>query len=80
MTHSPEQLKRALKISQDIQKLQAELASLLGGSSKRGSGGVLMGAATKRNMSPEGRARIAEAQKKRWEKVRKEKKKAQKGE
>lgn len=79
-TPTPEQLKRALKISQEIQKLEAELAAILGGKSKGGSKSGSSDSAPKRNMSPEARARIAEAQKKRWAKFNKEKKKAEKAE
>lgn len=73
-TPSTDQLKRALKISQDIQKLEAELAAILGGKKVSSASG------TKRNMSPEARERIAEAQRKRWAKFNKEKKKAEKAE
>lgn len=68
------QLTRALKLAIDIEQLQAELASIMGGSAsdtpaakpaKRGRPPG-SGAKKKRGMSEEGRKRIAEAQKKRW--------------
>jgi len=68
------QLTRALKLAQDLEKLQAELDSIMGGSaidataakpSKRGRPPG-SGAKKKRGMSEEGRQRIIEAQKKRW--------------
>lgn len=68
------QLTRALKLATDIETLEAELASIMGGSAsdapvanpaKRGRP---PGPAKKKKsgMSEEGRKRIAEAQKKRW--------------
>jgi hypothetical protein len=70
------QLKKAVIISEKLDALEAELAAILGGSSKpakaakepkapkaRGPGRPKK---TKRVMSEEGRKRIAEAQKKRW--------------
>lgn len=69
---SADQLKRALAVTQKIAQLEAELASILGGKSgSKGSTGV------KRNMSPEARERIAAAQRLRWAKARKEKKKGE---
>ena len=69
---SADQLKRALAVTQKIAQLEAELASILGGKAAgKGSTGV------KRNMSPEARERIAAAQRLRWAKARKEKKKAE---
>lgn len=69
---SADQLKRALVISEKIAALEAELASILGN-----KGGIARGKAPakKRNMSPEARERIASAQRARWAKVRREKKK-----
>lgn len=77
---SPNQLKRALTISEQIQKLEAELASILGGAAeaptakraytKRGPGKKKR---KKSNISPEGLANIRAAQKKRWAKVKREK-------
>lgn len=78
-TPTSEQLKRAIKVSQQIQQLEAELAAILGGS-KRGAKADLSVSPPKRNMSPEARERIAAAQRARWAKFNKEKKKAQKGE
>jgi len=59
---SAEQLRKALKVSEQIEALQAELASILGGESSVSSG--------KRTMSPAARARIAAAQRERWAKVK----------
>ena len=73
--HSIDQLKRALEIAEQIQKLEAQLASILG----RTTGFVKAGAPVKsapkpatkrRTISAEGRARIAAAQKARWAKSR----------
>ena len=77
-TPSLDQLKRALQLAEQIQSLEAELASLLGGQpaasiavatpaskpSKRGG---------KRVISPEAREKIAAAQRARWAKVKREK-------
>lgn len=71
---SIDQLKRALAISEQIEKLQAELASILG---SRATAPASAPAKTetpkpaksgKRTMSPEARARIAAAQRARWAK------------
>lgn len=75
------QLTRALQLATDIEKLQSELDSIMGGSAidapaaKPAKRGRPPGPAKKKNsgISEEGRKRIAEAQKKRWA----EKKKAQ---
>ncbi len=85
--YSLEQLKRAVEIHEQIEKLQAELATLLGqsGGAKRGrkpgvksersGGGVVKGTPAKkkgkRAMSPEAREKIATAQRKRWAKTKK---------
>lgn len=69
---SADQLKRALVITQKIAQLEAELASILGKAGAKPSG-----TSVKRNMSPEARERIAAAQRLRWAKARKEKKKAE---
>ena len=88
VTPSVAQLKRAIAVSEQIEKLQAELQSILGstGSStgkrkytKRVVAAVAdKGAPTKkrkkRTMSPEGRAKIVAAQKARWAKIKKAKK------
>jgi hypothetical protein len=66
------QLKQAVSIAEQIEKLQATLASLVGGSApvasapKAASSPVAK--AGKRTMSPEARARIAAAQRARWAK------------
>jgi len=80
-THSVNNLKRALKISEQIQELQAELLSVLGTTgepkAKRAYNKKSAGAAApkkKRMMSPEAREKIAAAQRKRWAKQKKAKK------
>jgi len=74
------QLKKAIQIAEQIDKLQAELDSVLGtevgngkisASSKGGSSPAPKKRRKKSKMSPEGRARIAAAQKLRWAKVKK---------
>ena len=66
------QLTRALILATDIERLQAELGSIMGGSDsvepvvKPAKRGRPPGKAKKGGMSDEGRKRIAEAQKKRW--------------
>lgn len=78
-TSSPSlnQLKRALEISEEIQKLEAELKAVLGGGES--SGGRVAAAAPaaakaggrkRGKMSPEARERIAAAQRARWAKSR----------
>jgi hypothetical protein len=70
------QLKEAVTIAEQIEELQAKLASLVGGSGavvsvpKAVSAAVSAPAAKsgKRTMSPEARARIAAAQRARWAK------------
>jgi hypothetical protein len=80
-TPSLSALHRAVKIQEEIEKLEGELNALL-------SGGVVASPTResaireappkapkkRRKMSPEARARIVAAQKKRWEKFRKAKK------
>lgn len=64
---SVSQLKKALKLAEKIELMEAELASILGRDSDstktRKSSGPTK---TKRKMSPEARERIAAAQRKRW--------------
>jgi len=74
-TPSIDQLKRAITISEQIQKLEAELASILGSSAPVSSSPKVSAAAAKpgrrkRGLSAEGRARIAAAQKARWAKAK----------
>ncbi len=85
-----EQLKRAAQLAEQIAKLEAELQAVLGGAKTRGrkpgkaakteeaaEGAKPEKKARKkraRNMTPEARARIAEAQKARWAKFRKDQK------
>jgi hypothetical protein len=75
------QLKKALQIAEQIHSLQAELDSLLGGGDHIDNGLVAAEAETTAparkkgrkkgsKMSPEGRARIAAAQRARWAKAR----------
>ncbi len=73
---STQQLQRAIQISEQIAKLEAELKAVLGGNGQISippaapAGGRRKG---KRNMSPEARERIAEAQRRRWAQYNKEK-------
>src|SRR5450432_1442422 len=66
------QLKQAVSVAERIESLQAQLASLVGGTGpvasapKAASSPVAK--AGKRTMSPEARARIAAAQRARWAK------------
>ena len=72
---SAAQLTRAAKITEQIEKLEAELVSLLGsiGSPKATRKYTKQDAPAgkKRVMSPEARKKIAEAQKRRWAKAKK---------
>jgi hypothetical protein len=89
MTPSLENLKRAIEVAEQIEKLQAELAAMFGGetakaitTSKTGRRRGRPAKADKpakekkpkRQMSEEARDRIVAAQKKRWAKIKKEKK------
>jgi hypothetical protein len=74
-TPSIDQLKRAVSISEEIERLQEELASLLGAGVKISASVSAVPAAPKtrrgkRGLSAEGRARIAAAQKARWAKAK----------
>jgi len=68
------QLKEAVTIAEQIEKLQATLAGLIGGSASVTTAPKVASApaakAGKRTMSPEARARIAAAQRARWAKSR----------
>jgi hypothetical protein len=71
---SVSQLKRALKVAEKFEALEAELASILAGSAKVGtkpSAAKPDGRKKKRTMSPEAREKIAAAQRKRWAKQKK---------
>lgn len=73
---SVNQLKRAIQISEQIQKLEAELASILGSTSKSAAAPKTKAKAGKKKktqISAEGLANIIAAQKKRWAKVKKQK-------
>lgn len=80
---SVDQLKRALKLSEQIQKLEAELAAILGNTSvartvraytRKKKSATDAPARRKRIISPEGKERIAAAQRARWAKLKKAKK------
>lgn len=66
MSFTIDQLKRSLHITEAIEKLQAELASLLGGAAKA----VAPKKSRRRKMSAAGRANIIAAQKARWAKIK----------
>ncbi len=78
MIPSAESLQRANEILRQIESLQSELVSLFNGSGARAAGGGTTAAPAKRRgrppgsgkkrrqMSPEGRARIAAAARARW--------------
>ncbi len=77
-TPSIDQLKRAVQISEEIAKLEAQLKAVLGGGASVGRPPKVAVAAVRKGrkksgMSAEGRARIIAAQKARWAKVRAEK-------
>lgn len=88
MTPSLENLKRAIEVAEQIEKLQAELAAIFGGEAAKAvvsTTGRRLGRPAKadkpakeekpkRQMSEEARAKIVAAQKKRWAKFKKEKK------
>lgn len=76
-TPSVASLKRAIEIAEQIEKLQAQLASLVGGAAPAasaprvavtGSAPVKPAKRGKRQLSPEARERIAAAQRARWAK------------
>ena len=73
------QLKKAVIISEKLDALEAELAAILGGSSKPAKTAkepkTPKAKKTKRVMSPEAREKIAAAQRKRWAKSKKADKK-----
>jgi hypothetical protein len=72
-------LRRAIEISERIEKLEAELRAVLAGTTSGTASPAPKAAADtkpakkRRKMSPEARARIVAAQKARWAKVRAEK-------
>lgn len=65
------QLKKAASLADKIEKLQKELASILGGSSAGAKTAKAPKAKKKRVMSAEAREKIAAAQRKRWAKQKK---------
>ena len=64
-----DQLRRALSVKIEIERLEAEMAAITGGSSPP----VPKATGQKRTMSAAGRARIAAAARERWAKYRSEK-------
>ena len=76
-----DQLKRAVQIAEQIESLEAQLASILSGATttqrtrsvgvSKGSGASPIGGG-KRVMSPEARERIAAAQRRRWAKAKRQ--------
>jgi hypothetical protein len=72
------QLKQAVKLSEKLDALNAELASILSGSSGSGKAPKVKpdGRKKKRTMSPEAKEKIAVAQRKRWAKQKKAQKAA----
>lgn len=71
---SVSQLKRALKVAEQLEALETELASIMAGSEKGSSktaSAKVDGRKKKRTMSPEAREKIAAAQRKRWAKQKK---------
>jgi hypothetical protein len=71
---SPEQLRKAANLKEQIEKLQKELGSILGGN-ETANGKVSVGK-RKRGMSAEARAKISAAATARWAKVKGTKAKA----
>lgn len=71
---SPGQLRQAADLKEKIDGLQVQLNDILGGvvSTLVNPGSTQAAKKGRRHMSPEGRARIAAAQKARWAKVRSE--------
>jgi len=73
-TLSVDQLKRAVAIAEQIQQLETELASVLGGSfpsaAAKSAPAAVKAGKKKRTMSPEARAKIVAAQKARWAKIK----------
>jgi hypothetical protein len=72
---TPQQLKRAAAIKEQIESLSNELSRLLGGSAQSTNA-----APTRRNLSPAARKNIAAAQQARWAKFRARKKSGAAGE
>ncbi|HYG21179.1 MAG TPA: hypothetical protein VEH04_00245 [Verrucomicrobiae bacterium] len=71
---SSSKLRRAAAIQEKIESLQSELASLLGSSGQAQASSTSSNTESsgrpKRRLSPEGRARIAAAQRRRWAKAK----------
>ncbi|MES2736004.1 MAG: hypothetical protein V4672_06775 [Verrucomicrobiota bacterium] len=75
---SVDQLTRALEVTRQIERLQAELAGILGGDKavKKLAKAEKATGRKKRVMSPEAKEKIAAAQRLRWSKQKKADKKA----
>jgi uncharacterized small protein (DUF1192 family) len=71
---SAAQLRKAAEIKDKIESLQSELNRLLNGTSSKSASPSAPATSRKRTISPEGRARIIAAQKKRWAKQKAAKK------
>lgn len=69
---SPASLRRAAALKEKIATFQRELTRLLGGAETKGTA-VSDGRRKKRVMTPEWRAKLAAAQRRRWAKVRRQK-------
>ena len=70
---SPKQLRDAAVLKEKIESMQAQLNRLLGeAQSTTTKAPVKKAAKKKRTMSPEARAKIAAAQRKRWQKQKKQ--------
>lgn len=69
---SPKQLRDAAVLKEKIEGLQAQLNGLLGNAQPTTKAPVKKAAKKKRTMSPEARAKIAAAQRKRWQKQKKQ--------
>jgi hypothetical protein len=69
-----EQLRRALEIAQQIDKLELQLAAALGNENDaRGPSARPRSKRRRRSLSPEAREKIAAAQRARWAKARRQK-------
>jgi len=70
---SPASLRRAAALKEKIATLQRELTRLLGGAEAKGAPAAAGGRRKKRKMTPEWRANLAAAQRRRWAKVKRKK-------
>ena len=69
-TLTAQQLRKAADIKDRIKALESELNALLGSGTSSNGASVEAKSPGKRGMSPEGKARIAAAQRARWAKVK----------